>query len=156
MSGKRGQSSASGSSSTTEFQELISNRIEEFVADITQLAREHAMQTLANALVMNDSAAGSRTTRSRAKGRLSGRGSSGGRHKRTQAELDEDKQRLLAAICAAPGQRMLDLAPALKTSAKQLALPARQLIAEKLVRTEGQKRSTAYFPSARGRKAQTS
>ncbi len=122
--------------SDDEFQRQLSQRIDEFVADVTRLAREHAVRTLAGALQvsanLNDEAVG--------------------RKKRTQHELNTTKQQLLDLICKEPGKRMLELAPILQTSAKDLALPVRQLITEKLIRTEGQRRSTTYYPTVRGRK----
>ena len=126
-----------------DFQKLINQRIEEFVADITQLAREHAVKTLADAL--GGSTRGVRPRRASVK--------NGSRRKRGQAELDELGQTLLEHIASEPGRKITDLAAELGMTPKELALPARRLIAEKKVRTEGQKRSTAYFPTARGRKA---
>ncbi len=48
---------------------------------------------------------------------------------------------------------MQALAKALGTTPKDLSLPSKRLLSEKMVRTEGQKRSTAYFATARGKKA---
>lgn len=129
------------------FQKLINQRIDEFVADITTLAREHAVKTLADALAIGGGGA------SRMNGSSRRRPASAGRRKRGQAELDELGQTLLDHIAGDPGLKITDLAAALSTTPKELALPARRLIAEKKVRTEGQKRSTAYYPTARGRKA---
>ncbi len=121
-----------------EFQRQLNQRVDEFIADITRLAREHAVRTLAGALQVSAS--------------LTDETNPTGRKKRTQHELNTTKQQLLDFICNEPGKRMLELAPLLQTNAKDLALPVRQLISEKLIRTEGQRRSTTYYPTARGRK----
>jgi hypothetical protein len=38
--------------------------------------------------------------------------------------------------------------------AKELALPLRKLVAEKLVKVEGQRRGTKYYATSKGTKAQ--
>jgi len=129
-----------------EFQRQISERIEDFVADITRLAREHAYRSLAGALEVTPISPSSTKTRS------GNRGGKVGRRKRGQAELTAVCQELLGVIALEPGLKMQSLAAKLGTTPKDLALPAKRLISEKKVRTEGQKRSTTYFPTAKGKK----
>jgi hypothetical protein len=54
---------------------------------------------------------------------------------------------LLSAIKATPGQRMEQIAKGLKSSTQELALPAKKLIADKKVKTKGERRATKYFPA---------
>ena len=133
-------------SSSREFQKQINQRIDEFVDDISRLAREHAYRSLAEALELAPKPRGASAARS---------SGGGGRRKRGQRELEEVCAALLRIIAANPGRRMQELAAELRSTPKELALPAKRLIADKLVRTEGQKRSTSYFPTARGKKRQT-
>ena len=60
------------------------------------------------------------------------------------AELVND---LLDAIKETPGQRMEQIAKALESSTQELALPAKKLIAEKKIKTKGERRATKYFPA---------
>ena len=55
-------------------------------------------------------------------------------------------EKLGAFIVKSPGQRIEEIAPALGTTTKELALPARKLIEAKTVTTKGRKRATTYHP----------
>lgn len=68
--------------------------------------------------------------------------------KRPPAELAALTERLGAAITNTPGLRIEQLAAQMVISTKELTLPVKKLLAEKLVRTEGVKRATKYFPAA--------
>lgn len=129
-----------------DLQELINERVEEFVADITQLAREHAIETLANALDLTPERSGRR--------RRSGAKKTGGngRHKRSRVELERLTASLGDYIRDNPGEKMQDIAAELGVTAKQLSLPARKLAADSQIRTEGQRRATRYFPAGRARR----
>jgi hypothetical protein len=70
------------------------------------------------------------------------------RGKRTAADLGEMGAALLAHVKANPGQRGEQIAAALGTDVGTMRLPMRQLIAEKKVRTEGQRRGMTYFAGA--------
>ena len=71
------------------------------------------------------------------------------RGKRTAADLGKMGAALLAHVRANPGQRADQIAAALGTDVGTMRLPMRQLIAERKVRTEGQRRGTTYFAGAR-------
>jgi len=55
--------------------------------------------------------------------------------------------RLLSEIKAKPGLRMEQIAKTLGSTTKDLALPAKKLIAEKKIKTKGERRATKYFPA---------
>ncbi len=63
--------------------------------------------------------------------------------KRTPEELEELTKNLLAYVKKNPGQRVEQIAEALGTGTKDLALPVRKL--GKALRTRGQRRGTKYF-----------
>lgn len=65
--------------------------------------------------------------------------------KRDSKELAGITARLLGAIKAGKGMRIEEISKALKISTKDLALPAKKLIAEGKIRTTGTRRATRYF-----------
>jgi len=135
------------------FQHEMNQAVEGFVAQITELARRAAMNTL-------ESAFGGRSGRaSGTRGAVApvtagaapvGRPRGGRGAKRTAADLEALSAKFATFVKANPGLRIEQINKELGTSTKDLALPIRKLIAEKMVSAKGQKRSTMYFP---GRKA---
>jgi hypothetical protein len=111
-----------------ELQRLINERIDEFVADITRLAREHAVKTLAEALDVDTEPAAD------------------GRHrKRSTDELDRLGDEIAEYIRANPGELMSQIAERFAVSPKDLSLPVKRLKDAGRIRTEGQRRATRYF-----------
>lgn len=64
--------------------------------------------------------------------------------KRERSEIDALKEKFVAFVSANPGLRIEQINKALGTSTKNLALPIRQLIADKQIRAKGSKRATSY------------
>lgn len=79
-----------------------------------------------------------------------------GNGKRSSAQLAEFKQRILSRLASNPGIRTEELNAALGTSTKELALPLRQLVADSVVRTEGERRGTRYYAAGTAKKARRS
>ncbi len=133
----------------SDYQSRINKLVEDFVSQVTALARQAATDTLANAL----GAAGVA-----ARGRRSGGGGAvesapvarAGRRpkgaKRAQGEIERTKSRVHDFIRQNPGMRIEQINRQLGTTTRDLALPLKKLIADGAVRTEGEKRSTQYFP----------
>ena len=115
------------------FQNQISERVQAFVAEITELARQHALTTLAAALDTQLPGLA-----------FNGRRRSG---KRSSSEIRAEAERLLGYIQDHPGQRMEDIAKETGITTKDLSLPIKKLLGESKVTTEGQKRATRYFPA---------
>jgi len=151
-----------------DFQPQLSTLVDQFVAQVTTVARETAMQTLQAALgAANDVVARlrpgtvttsnlrsvtsatqpsasrapvTRTAGARAKG-----------EKRPSNEIESVRTRLLEFIERNPGLRVEQINAKLGTTTRDVALPLRKLIGEGVIRSEGEKRSTQYFPAARRR-----
>jgi len=124
----------------------IQSRIQAFASELEELIRASALEALSEAL------GGSAV---RAAGRRGGNGmpkvtrtaSAPGKHqKRDPSELDALTESLGAFIAKNPGKRIEEIAKSLSTSTKDLALPAKKLIATRRVSTTGQKRATTYHP----------
>lgn len=137
----------------SDFETEMNRVVQGFVAQITELARRAAINTLENALgkpTSNGSSGGSSSgrrsavvaTRSQARGRGA---------KRSSDELDNLSDKFLDYVKSNPGLRIEQINKTLGTTTKDLALPIRKLIGEGALKTKGEKRSTQYFAEG-GRK----
>jgi hypothetical protein len=143
--------------------ERIRDRVEAFIGEIIELVKAEALETVAAALRGEESASDQAAPARRAAPAPSAPTRSvsagpGGRRivapavrnkgqKRTADELDDLVESLFRAVRREPGLRIEEIAALLGTSTKELALPAKKLLSEGRIRTEGQKRSTKYFPA---------
>ena len=73
-----------------------------------------------------------------------------GRIRRSSGDLEETKGALLAHVKANPGMRGDQIASALGSDVKTIRGPMKALIAEKQVRTEGQRRGMTYHAGGGG------
>jgi hypothetical protein len=120
--------------------------VQDFVTNVTALARQVAVDTLANAL--NATTASASPTRrqrlSAAGGSTRAVGLAKGR-KRPAGDLERLSARLLDHVKANPGQRIEQINRALGTRTPELRGPVVKLIATKEIKTKGQRRATTYF-----------
>jgi len=137
----------------SDFQNDMNHAVQGFVAQITELARRAALETL-------ESAFGGKTGRVGAAPAVAamappsavraGRPRGGRGAKRTAEDLEALSEKFAAFVKANPGLRIEQINKELGTTTKDLALPIRKLVADKVISAKGQKRSTTYFP---GKKA---
>jgi hypothetical protein len=127
-----------------DFQTDMNRTVQGFVAQITELARRAALDTL-------ESAFGSKAGRGGAAvvGQV-GRPRGGRGAKRTAADLEALSSKFASFVKSNPGLRIEQINKELGTTTKDLALPIRKLISEGQIKAKGKKRSTTYFP---GRKS---
>jgi len=136
----------------TDFQNEMNRTVNSFVAQISELARRAAIDTLESAF----GARGVRTASPAAAATPAatpvriGRPRGGRGAKRTSADIEEMSQRVVSFVKANPGLRIEQINKELGTTTKDLALPIRKLVADGVLTSKGQKRSTAYYP---GKKA---
>lgn len=135
------------------FEQMIAQRVQVFVSEITELARQQALETLSAALAAG--AGGGRSARARngtaiAVGRPARRGRDRSGNRRSPEEIDRASQALLAEIQSNPGLRVEQLGRALGAATKDLTLPLKKLLSQRMVRSEGQRRATRYFPAGGG------
>jgi hypothetical protein len=137
----------------SEFQEEMNQVVQGFVAQITELARRAAVDTLESAFSTraprNGTGGAVSFTASAASGRV-GRPRGGRGAKRTSEDLEALSAKLVGFVKSNPGLRIEQINKELGTTTKDLALPIRKLLADNVITSKGQKRSTTYFP---GRKA---
>jgi len=126
----------------------IRSRVEQFAEELSALIRDSAMETVREALGGGGSAP-------RRGGRGGGRASaapskvSNSRRekgqKRDPGEIERLTGRLLDYVKGNGGQRIEQIAAGMGTVTKELNLPVKKLIAQKALKTKGQKRATQYF-----------
>ena len=127
----------------------IRSRVEAFAEELSALIRDSAMETVRDALGGGGSAPrrGGRGGRAAAASSAPVRG--GGRRekgqKRDPEEIERLTGRLLDYIKGNGGQRIEQIAAGMGTVTKELNLPVKKLIAQKSLKTKGQKRATQYF-----------
>jgi len=137
----------------TNFQNEMNHAVQDFVAQITELARRAALDTL-------ESAFGGKAGRAASAPAVAvmappgvaraGRPRGGRGAKRSPADLEALSTKFASFVKAHPGLRIEQINKELGTTTKDLALPIRKLISEAAITAKGKKRSTTYFP---GRKA---
>ena len=130
----------------SDFQTEMNRVVAGFVAQITDLARRAAIDTLESALARGGTVSRGRKSVVAFVGRR-GRGA-----KRTSDELDKLSDDFIDFVRANPGLRIEQINKQLQTTTKDLQLPIRKLISEGAIKAKGQKRSTTYFASEGGRK----
>jgi len=144
----------------SDFQNEMNHAVQGFVAQIAELARRAALDTLESAFGSRGGGGGSggRNGGGRAAlvaltgGARAGRPRGGRGAKRTAADLEMLSEKFASYVKANPGLRIEQINKELGTTTKDLALPIRKLIADGKVTAKGQKRSTTYFAGKRASK----
>jgi hypothetical protein len=134
----------------SDFQTEMNRVVQGFVAQITELARRAAIDTLESALGKSGGGGGGAAAIKIGKvsvGRGRGKGA-----KRSSDELETLSETFVDFVKANPGLRIEQINKQLGTTTKDLALPIRKLLSEGALKAKGQKRSTTYFPGEGGRK----
>ena len=114
--------------------------VQEFAEQATQIARDIAMEALRSALVYG--ARPSAGFEAPYLGDAQCRPEGGRRRSEDLAALS---RRFVAFVRAHPGLRIEQINREMGTQTKDLALPIRKLVADRVVRTRGRRRSTTYF-----------
>jgi hypothetical protein len=124
----------------------IQDHIQSFVEELTLLIKRAAVQSVAEAL--NEGGGRRGPGRPRGAARSSGAPAGASRRKgakRDPQELEALTEKLNGYVKAHGGQRIEQIAQGMGTSTKELALPAKKLLATKKIRTTGTRRATKYF-----------
>lgn len=126
----------------------IRSRVEQFAEELSALIRDSAMETVREALGGGGSAprrGGRGAGRANvAPGKVSNSRREKGQ-KRDPGEIERLTGRLLDYVKGNGGQRIEQIAAGMGTVTKELNLPVKKLIAQKALKTKGQKRATQYF-----------
>jgi len=133
----------------SDFQTEMNRVVQGFVAQITELARRAAIDTLESALGKGGRGRG--RSAGIAVGRPRGKGA-----KRSADELDKLSEQFVQFVKDNPGLRIEQINKQLGTTTKDLALPIRKLLSDGDLKAKGQKRSTTYFAGEGTRKRKKS
>ena len=125
----------------SDFQTEMNRVVQGFVAQITELARRAAIDSLETALKRGTRGGAMPLGRGRGKG-----------IKRTSDELDQLSDKFVSFVKDNPGLRIEQINKKLGTNTRDLALPIRKLLSDGVIKTKGQKRSTTYFPGRASKK----
>ena len=136
-------------------QKQIQDRVQSFVNELTGLIRQAGLEAVQDAL---GGVAPKRRGRPRKAKKAPARRKAvkrkakktGKRAKRSGAQVEAIAARVLAHVKKKPGQSVTEIAKTLRRTPKDLQLPIRKLIADKKLRTTGQRRGTKYFAAGRG------
>jgi hypothetical protein len=129
----------------SDFQNEMNRTVQGFVAQITELARRAAIDTLESAFGGRGGNGAAAIAAVVAGAGRAGRPRGGRGAKRTPADLAALSDRVAAFVKANPGLRIEQINKQLDTTTKDLALPIRKLISEGAITAKGKKRSTTYF-----------
>ncbi|MBK7878323.1 MAG: hypothetical protein IPJ77_21925 [Planctomycetes bacterium] len=129
----------------TQAHSEIQTLVESFATELTQLVRRTTLQQLRAALGDDAAANPARSVRVVRMGKTARAPKFGG--KRSTEQVEQFGATVYAYIQQNPGQRGEQIAKALKTDVKTMRLPVQRLIADKKVKTKGQRRGTTYFPA---------
>ena len=146
----------------SDFQSEMNRTMQSFVTQITELARRAAIDTLesafggrrAAAVARNGGGRGPAATVAAAPVTTArvGRPRGGRGAKRSPEDLESLSETFASFVKGNPGLRIEQINKQLGTTTKDLALPIRKLIAEGIIATKGQKRSTTYFAGKKAAK----
>jgi hypothetical protein len=135
----------------SDVENQILERVDVFVAELTELIRQVALETVSEAIGGGSGA----PTRGRGRPGKAGPAKSlappataarAKSQKRSTEELERLASDLAAYVKKNAGERAEQIAKGMGVTTKDLQLPVKKLIAAGTIKTKGQKRSTQYFP----------
>ena len=137
----------------SDFQNEMNHAVQGFVAQITELARRAAIDTLESAFTGRAARGGGAgvAVAAATAGRV-GRPRGGRGVKRTPEDLEALANQFASFVKSHPGLRIEQINKELGTTTKDLALPIRKLIADGVISVKGKKRSTTYFAGKKSKK----
>jgi hypothetical protein len=129
----------------SDIDDRIRGMVEAFAGELAALIRESAFETVRAALGEGGGGGGGRGRRGGAAAALRSSSRSKGA-KRPPGEIAKLVGKLRDYVKAHPGERIEQIAKGMGVSTRELNLPAKKLLAQKMLKTRGEKRATKYFP----------
>ena len=141
----------------TSADKAIRAHVEAFVAELSVLVHQAALETVQDALAgaapPRQAAASKKPGRPRktAKPAARKKGKGGRRVRRSSGDLQQMSDSLLAHVRRNPGQGIEQISREIGIASADLKHPVTLLLEAKSLRKEGQRRGTKYFPAGRGK-----
>lgn len=132
-------------SSNQDVQALVADFADKLTGLVRAAALEDVLATLRGGLAPRRGPGRPRGAKSAPAARSTGGGKRG---RRSSANLEQMSANLLAHVTKHPGQRGEQIAQALRTDVTTMRLPMKKLIAEKKIKTKGQRRGMMYFAAS--------
>ncbi len=130
----------------------IRDSVDAFVAELTDLVRDAALESVHEALTGSSASATRRSSSPTRKSSSTPRTAKVRRGSRRSAgDVEATQSAVVDYIRANKGCSVTDIASATGLSTKDLQLPMRKLVADGKLRTTGQRRGTRYHTSRGGR-----
>jgi hypothetical protein len=126
----------------------IERRIQAFAEELNQLVRQAALAAVNDALGGRPVSRAAAAAPGRPAKATRGRRSAGGR--RSSQQMGNMMEAIKEHVAANPGARMEHISKALGKSTVELRLPVNKLLADGVIRKQGEKRATEYFPGGGG------
>jgi len=137
----------------SDLQSQMNQSVQDFVVQITDIARRAALDTLGAVFVSRPGGMSATAMKPIVADHAPAGRSNGGRGaKRAPEDIEALAKKFATFVKANPGLRIEQINKELGTTTKDLALPIRKLIAEGVISAKGKKRSTTYFPGRKSRK----
>jgi hypothetical protein len=131
----------------SDIDDRIRGMVEAFAGELAALIRESAFDTVRAALGDGGGSGGGGGRGRRGGGAAALRSSSRAKGaKRPPGEIAKLVGKLRDYVKAHPGERIEQIAKGMGVSTRELNLPAKKLLSQKLLKTRGEKRATKYFP----------
>jgi len=127
----------------SDIDDRIRGMVEAFAGELAALIRESAFETVRAALGEGGGGGRGRRGGSTAALRSSSRAKGA---KRPPGEIAKLVGKLKDYVKAHPGERIEQIAKGMGVSTRELNLPAKKLLSQKVLKTRGEKRATKYFP----------
>ena len=121
----------------------IRNRVESFVAELTGLIRQAAVDAAVSALNGQRGATYTGAKRGPKPGAAAA-GRKGTRVRRTEQQIQSTMKNVLEFIASKPGSRSEDVRSGLGLPAATMADALKRLMADKSIKSKGQRRGTTY------------
>lgn len=138
----------------SDIDQSIRQRVDHFVADLTELIRQAALESVSAALGTQPTSVRGRSSTARSGAASSKTSSPRGRGatfsakkgaRRTAGELEKQGATLISIVQKNPGIRADQIAKTLGVATRDLALPIKKLLEDKAISKKGQRRATAYY-----------
>ena len=129
----------------SDIDDRIRGMVEAFAGELAALIRESAFETVRAALGDGGGGGGGRGRRG-APAALRSSSSRAKGAKRPPGEIEKLVGKLKDYVKAHPGERIEQIAKGMGVSTRELNLPAKKFLAQKVLKTRGEKRATKYFP----------